>query len=181
MRMPSPPIARIGMGAAALVGAFASAYLLDVYLTGGPIVCGAAQSGCDAVRASGYAYVFGLIPRPALGLLFYGMIFCLLVTRSATQAHALRLRQLSYFLAAFGVFESGYLILIQALVIEAFCLWCLMSGAATFFIGGLAILDRPERHHEMSSFREMRAYLVMFLIYAPLASGLFWWLTRIAH
>jgi hypothetical protein len=56
-----------------------------------------------------------------------------------------------------------------------------MSGAAAFFIGGLAILDRPERHHEMSSFREMRAYLVMFLIYAPLAAGLFWWLTRIGH
>src|SRR5688572_30517613 len=113
MKMPSPPIARIGIAAAALVGAFASAYLLDAYLTGGPIVCGAAQGGCDAVRASGWAYMFGVIPRPALGLLFYGFIFSLLVVRTSTEMHALRLRQLTHVLAAFGLFESVYLILLQ--------------------------------------------------------------------
>jgi len=168
------------MGVATLVGAFVSAYLLDAYLTGGPIVCGAAQGGCDAVRASGRAYMFGVIPRPAFGLLFYGLIFILLVTRTSTERHALRLRQLTHALAAFGLFESLYLIALQAFVIHAFCAWCLMSAAATFFIAAFALLDKAERHHGMSAFREMRAYLVMFLIFAPIASFLFWWLTRVA-
>jgi hypothetical protein len=56
-----------------------------------------------------------------------------------------------------------------------------MSAAATFFIAAFALLDKPERHHGMSAYREMRVFLIMFLIYAPLAAGLFWWLTRVAH
>jgi uncharacterized membrane protein len=125
--------------------------------------------------------VFGVIPRPALGLLFFGGLFSLLVIRTSTEKHALRLRQLTHVVAAFGLFESIYLLLLQAFVIKAFCLWCLMSAAATFFIAAFALLDKPERHHGMSAFREMRVFLLMFLIYAPLAAGLFWWLTRLKH
>lgn len=167
------------MAAAALVGAFASAYLLDVYLTGGPIVCGIDGSkGCDIVRASQWAYVFGVIPRPLLGLFFYAPLFVLLCVRASTTKYADRLRQLTSVWAAIGVFESVYLLLIQAVAIKAFCLWCVTSAVCAFVIGAMAIYDRKEEIHSMSPFREMRVYLMMFLAYAPLAAAAFWFLTR---
>ena len=47
----------------ALVGLFVSTYLLVVYVTGGPIVCGAVH-GCDVVRASTWAKTVFDLPRP---------------------------------------------------------------------------------------------------------------------
>lgn len=175
-----PPYARIAMAVAALVGAFASAYLLDVYLTGGPIACGlGASKGCDIVRASEWAYVFGVIPRPALGLFFYTFLFVLLCVRTSTAKHADRLRQLTHVWAAAGVVESVYLILVQAIAIKAYCLWCIMIAICAFVTGAMAIYDRKEVVHAMSPYREMRAYLLLFLAFAPLASLAFWYLTRI--
>ncbi len=174
-----PPHARLLIGIAALVGAFVSAYLLDVYLTGGPIICGVGdvQHGCDAVRASGWAYVLGVIPRPALGLGFYASLFLLLCLRASTTKHADRLRQLTWVLAAVGAFESIYLFLIQAVAIRAYCIWCLTSTVCCLLIAGLAFFDRKERTHSMQPFRELRAYLWIFLAYAPVAAVLFWALT----
>lgn len=178
-RLIKPPQARIVMAGAALVGAFVSAYLLDVYVRNAPIVCGLnGPGGCDAVRASEWAYVFGVIPRPALGFAFFTAMFVLLCVRASTTAHADRLRQLTMVFAAFGAFESVYLIGIQAIAIKAYCLWCLASAAATFVIAGMAIYDRAEEPRSMSAFRELRWYLLMFIAYAPLAAFLFLVLTR---
>ncbi len=169
------------MAAAALVGAFASAYLLDVYVTGAPIVCGVnGPGGCDTVRASGWAYVFGILPRPLLGLAFFAPFFALLCIRAATPNHADRLRQLTKVLAAIGAFESVYLILIQAFAIKAYCVWCLTISAASFVIAGMAIYDRKEDPRSMSAFRELRWYLLMFIAYAPLAAFLFLFLTGLS-
>lgn len=166
------------MGAAALVGAFVSAYLLDKYVTGGPIACGLDPSaGCDIVRASKWAYVFDVIPRPALGLVFYAPFFVLLCVRAITDKYANRLRQLTRVLAAIGAIESVYLVLLQAFTIKAYCLWCIASSAAAFVIAAMAIYDKKEDLRSMSAFRETRWYLVMFLIYAPVAAIVFWFLT----
>ncbi len=168
------------MAVAALVGAFASAYLLDVYLTGGPIVCGLdGPSGCDAVRASDWAYVLGVIPRPLLGLAFFAFLFTLLSIRAATPKHADRLRQLVKVLAAIGAIESVYLILVQAIAIKAYCIWCLSVSSASFVIAGMAIYDRKEDPRSTSAFRELRWYLLIFIAYAPLAAFLFLFLTRL--
>lgn len=177
-----PPYARLLMGAVALIGAFVSAYLLDVYLTGGPIVCGLgeAQGGCDTVRASSWAYVFGVIPRPLLGLGFFALFFLLLCLRASTTKYADHLRQLTWVLAAAGAFESIYLFLIQAVAIKAYCIWCLASSVSCLLIAAFAFYDRKEEVHTMAPFREMRSYLWMFLIYAPFAAGLFLALTRVA-
>ncbi len=168
------------MAGAALVGAFVSAYLLDVYVRNAPIVCGLnGPGGCDAVRASEWAYVFGVIPRPALGLAFFAPFFVLLCIRAATDKYADRLRQLTKVLAAIGAFESVYLILLQAFAIKAYCLWCLASSVCAFVIAGMAIYDVKEEHRSMSAFRELRWYLLMFIAYAPLAAFLFLVLTRL--
>jgi uncharacterized membrane protein len=168
------------MAVAALVGAFASAYLLDVYVRNAPIVCGLdGPGGCEAVRASEWAYVFGVIPRPLLGLAFFAPFFVLLCIRAATPKHADRLRQLTKVLAAIGALESVYLILVQAIAIKAYCVWCLTVSAASFVIAGMAIYDKKEDPRSMSAFRELRWYLLMFIAYAPLAAFLFLVLTRL--
>lgn len=174
-----PPHARLFMGVVALVGAFISAYLLDVYLTGGPIVCGigGVEGGCSTVRASSWAYVFGVIPRPALGLGFFTVFFLLFCLRASTTKYAKHLRQLTWVLAAAGAFESIYLFLIQAVAIKAYCIWCLASSVCCLLIAAFSFYDRKEEVHTMAPFREMRSYLWMFLIYAPLAAGLFFALT----
>ena len=77
MKLLTPHQARVTMVVALFVGLFASAYLLYTYVTGGPIAC-ALVSGCEIVRASKWAYTWG-IPRPLLGILFYAGLFALLV------------------------------------------------------------------------------------------------------
>ena len=176
--MIKPVHARLVMAATALVGAFVSAYLLDVYLTGGAIICGAVQHGCDAVRASRWAYVLDTVPRPALGLAFYAAFFVLLCLRPSIRKHAYRLRQLTWVLAAVGAFESVYLFLIQAVAIKAYCLWCLASSVCCLIIAACAFFDRKESVSAAAAAQELRAYLWLFLGYAPLAAGLFWYLTR---
>lgn len=175
-----PIHARLVMAAAALVGAFVSAYLLDVYLTGGAIICGAANHGCDAVRASRWAYVLDLFPRPALGLAFYAAFFVLLCLRASTSKHADRLRQLTWVVAAVGAFESVYLFLIQAVAIKAYCLWCLASSVCCLIIAACAFFDRKEKPSSQAASQELRAYLWLFVGYAPLAAVLFWYLTRLS-
>jgi len=58
--------------ALSLLGLFDSLYLLWVYTSPSrPILC--LGWGCDAVRASSYAHLFGL-PLPALGVASYALL-----------------------------------------------------------------------------------------------------------
>ena len=77
--MPERRIAIIG----ALLGAFASAYLLVDYVFGSGICL--TGSGCDVVRASAFAYPLG-IPMPLFGLAFYLAAVALLLRASAPLA-----------------------------------------------------------------------------------------------
>ena len=64
----------------ALLGAFASAYLLVDYVFGSGICL--TGSGCDVVRASAFAYPLG-IPMPLFGLAFYLAAVALLLRSPA--------------------------------------------------------------------------------------------------
>ncbi len=75
--MPERRIAIIG----ALLGAFASAYLLVDYVFGSGICL--TGSGCDVVRASAFAYPLG-IPMPLFGLAFYLAAVALLLRASGS-------------------------------------------------------------------------------------------------
>src|SRR6187401_2035450 len=77
--VPERRIAIIG----ALLGAFASAYLLVDYVFGSGVCL--TGSGCDVVRASAFAYPLG-IPMPLFGLAFYLTAVALLLRASAPLA-----------------------------------------------------------------------------------------------
>ena len=127
-----------------LIGLAISSYLLYVYMTGGPIICGVeGYHGCDIVRASKWAYM-GPIPRPALGILFYAAAISLIVFSLTTKKYTKQARTGLILLAAFGAIESLYLVGIQAFAIKAYCLWCLTSAGSSFVLLGASLTQAKE-------------------------------------
>lgn len=151
---------RVWMASWLALGLFASAYLLVVYVTGGPIVCGA-EGGCELVRASTWAFL-GPVPRPLLGLAFYVAMLGLLLLRALTPWRESRLRWLMLLLAFVGLIESVHLFFVQWLDIKAFCLWCLVSGLATLGVFLSAIFDRTSLT-ESQRLADLRGYALVFV------------------
>jgi protein-disulfide isomerase/uncharacterized membrane protein len=146
----------------ALLGLFASLYLTITYLTGKPIVCGIV-SGCEAVRASEWATTFG-IPRPILGLAFYGALIFSLAVRTYAPRHRPEFWKSMTLLATFfGFVESGFLTLVQLYEIQAFCLWCIVSAVAATGLFGLSLFESEERLPDSLVARELKW---MFLAFA---------------
>ncbi len=167
-----------------LIGLFASIYLLIVYTSGAPIVCGLVH-GCDVVRSSEWAHFYG-IPRPALGVVFYAFMLGLLVVRMVMSRSSFGkwLNMLSRIVVLIGLVESIDLIYIQAVDIKAFCTWCLVSAAvtavlfvATFFDADRALEKAWEnRELKIQFFLLLAGVLVgtiaiWFLVYAPTTSS----------
>ncbi len=147
----------------ALLGLFASIYLLVVYVSGGPIVCGIV-SGCDAVRASAWAYIYG-IPRPIFGVIFYLAIIFLMAIRAAwPRWQWVHVDRAILALAIIGVFESGQLTLVELLDIKAFCMWCLISALATVLVLICAFFIPRERLNAEESIHMLKRLFVSFAI-----------------
>lgn len=160
----------------ALVGLFASIYLLVVYTSNAPILCGVG-SGCDVVRASEWAYVLDGIPRPLLGVIFYSGLIALLVVRTAMpQWFTKWLYWLTMLAATVGILESIHLFWIQYALIEAFCNWCLVSGVSTLVIFAVAFGDRRTVLTHDESLAELQWQLITLT--AAFVAGVvgLWWL-----
>lgn len=168
-----PRKARFTMAIAALVGLFASAYLFYEYVTGGSIAC-ALVSGCDVVRASVWAKVFG-VPRPFFGLLYYAVLFQLLVIRAALTKWAKPLHAFTMMVSVVGFLESAVLFIVQWLDLKAFCFWCLLSGLSSTVIFFASLWDRPQREQsDEQRAVELRDYLWLLIGYIPLVMILFY-------
>jgi protein-disulfide isomerase/uncharacterized membrane protein/rhodanese-related sulfurtransferase len=127
-----------------LLGLFDALYLLWVYTSPSrPIVC--LGSGCDAVRASSYAHLFGL-PLPAFGVASYAFLGLLIFAEVLVSP---RLgRAIQYAVAAIscaGFLFSIYLTSLEAFVIHAWCAWCVVSALVMtgIFFMSLVELRRP--------------------------------------
>jgi protein-disulfide isomerase/rhodanese-related sulfurtransferase/uncharacterized membrane protein len=123
-----------------LLGLFAALYLLWTYISPSrPMVC--IGGGCDAVRASAYAYPWG-VPMPVFGVAGYVLIILLMIAQPLVDSGAARLAR--YALAAgttFGFLFSAYLDYLQGFVIHAYCTWCVTSGVILTALCGLALYD----------------------------------------
>ncbi len=164
---------RVWMAAAYAIGWFASAYLLYVYITGGPIACGATH-GCDVVRASSWAYV-GPIPQPLFGVAFYTGMLTLLVARSISASREKTLWRLIQIGAVFGFLESLLLFFVQWLDVRAFCTWCLVSGVAAT-IGCMMMLLDKERLTTKEREADLLSYTIVLLALAGIGMPMFLWL-----
>ena len=108
-------------------GALVSGYLGVKRLTGGNLAC-TRWAECDVVNNSVYAKIYG-VPVAFIGLAGYLVLMCLAVaalqTEGATQR---RLLTLGFLLALGGFGFSVYLTYLELYVIEAICVWCVISA-----------------------------------------------------
>ena len=145
----------------ALVGLFASMYLFITYVSGKPIACGILQ-GCEIVRASKWAYTFGL-PRPLFGVIFYLGIVFLLAFRAYNPAWRPRYWRMALLACTTaGLIESGFLTIVQWLDIHAFCTWCVTSAIAATILFALSLFDGREPTAKGAIVNELRNTFVIF-------------------
>jgi uncharacterized membrane protein len=110
---------RATAGIVALAGIVVAAYLTWVHYDEGALVC-VAGGGCETVQQSSYAEI-AVLPVALLGLVSYTIVLGLIVwdTPYARLGAAA--------LAFVGLAFSVYLLVLQLVVIDAVCVWCLAN------------------------------------------------------
>ncbi len=132
---------RMAVATLALFGFLLAMYLWlwKIGLLGG-IACG--TGSCEAVQFSEHAVMFG-IPVAFFGVV--GYLGLLITSLAGLQPAWIDRREPAILLATIsgvGVAFSGYLTYLEAVVIEAWCRWCLVSAAiiGMIFLTALAEL-----------------------------------------
>ncbi len=110
---------RVGVALVALAGVGVAGYLTYVHYQPAALIC-TAGGGCETVQESSYAELFG-IPVALLGLLGYVTVLVLVAWDSELA------RTLAAAIALTAVGFAVYLIALQAFVIDAWCVWCLVN------------------------------------------------------
>ena len=110
---------RVAVGAVALAGLAVAGYLTYVHYRPEALVC-TATGGCETVQQSEYATLAG-IPVALLGLLAYATVLVLTIVDTALT------RMLTAAIALSAAGFAAYLIVLQAFVIDAWCIWCLVN------------------------------------------------------
>ncbi len=124
-------------------------------------------TGCDVVRASSYAHLWGL-PLPVYGVAMYAVLALLIFAEGLVGAR--RARGIRFGVAAIsgaGFIASLYLSGIEAFVLHAWCAWCVVSALAISFILMLAVLEirRPAPSPEpAAAVAEARRLLIVSIV-----------------
>jgi uncharacterized membrane protein len=110
---------RLAVAAVAATGVVVAGYLTYVHYRPGALIC-TGGGGCEAVQDSSYAEIAG-IPVALLGLLAYLAVLVLV----AWDSELARTLAAAVALSAAGF--AVYLVVVQAFVIDAWCVWCLVN------------------------------------------------------
>ncbi len=114
-----------GLVLASFIGVVASLYLTFVHYQGVVPRCYLVQ-GCGAVQTSQYSVVLG-VPVALLGTVYFALMFYLGIGLTATRKRRL---VITYkVLAYLGALAAIPLFLLQAVVLKAFCTYCLVTEA----------------------------------------------------
>jgi uncharacterized membrane protein len=133
-----PPVPKLAVAAAliALIGLVDSIYLTVHHFTAEPVPCSLLE-GCEQVLTSSYAEIAG-IPLAAFGAAAYFVAFSLAVLTAFGDARMWRIFGVQVTLMALF---SAWLVYVQAVIIGAFCQFCLVSAATTFTLFLLFIIS----------------------------------------
>lgn len=117
--------------ALSLFGIADSWYLFQSAATDTALSCdiGAGLDGCNIVAQSPYSSFLGL-PLALYGVGFFGVLFTLSLALYALPTRMLY--RALYALTAFGALASLVFLFIQFFLIQALCIYCLLSAAAAF-------------------------------------------------
>jgi uncharacterized membrane protein len=115
----SDRVLRAGVALVALAGVAVAGYLTYVHYQPDALIC-TSGGGCETVQASSYAELVG-IPVAVLGLFAFLAVLVLVAWDSELA------RTLAAAIALTGVGFAVYLVVLQAFVIDAWCVWCLAN------------------------------------------------------
>jgi uncharacterized membrane protein len=124
---------------ASAAGLVISAYLLSIRLIGVPAICGPALGpfgGCSKVEASAWSSI-GPIPVAAIGVIGSAVLLVATIMHARNRSEGILAVWLFAALAGAAI-EVG-LIAIQAFVIGAWCVWCLLYGS-TVLVGAASVI-----------------------------------------
>jgi predicted DsbA family dithiol-disulfide isomerase/uncharacterized membrane protein len=131
----------------ALIALAASAALFVDYTAPSPAYC-SPGAGCSVVRASGFGYVLG-VPVPLIGLLGFGGMYAVSLASSR-----LRDRFLAP-MAYAGAVAAVVFIALQAVIIHAFCVYCVVVDTTAIATAGAAYgLSRALRADKTAKLRD---------------------------
>jgi uncharacterized membrane protein len=133
-----------------LVGAAYAGFVISLYLTfvhyRGYVSPCYVVHGCEQVQTSKYAVIAG-IPLALLGTVFFGLMFYLGI--ALLTGSRLRVVQVYKVLAFLGALAIIPLFLLQAIVLKAFCTYCVATEAVMLFLWVVSFfLAAPERDAE---------------------------------
>jgi uncharacterized membrane protein len=132
-----------------LLGILVTSYLSYSYLFGGVMVCYA--TGCDSVRAFAYTLPMGKF-IPALGLSYYIVVFGLIFAEAAASIQLKPIIvKLIFWISAFALTFSLFLILVSIYKIGETCMWCLVSFCLVtglFFITDRVMKNNIRNNYE---------------------------------
>ena len=133
------------LAALAYAGFVVSTYLTIVHYRGYVSPCYVVQ-GCETVQTSKYSVVLG-VPVALAGAVFFGLVFYLAV--GLLRSRRLQLVRAFKVLAFLGALAIIPLFLLQAIVLKAFCSYCLATEVIMLAIWILSfLLAAPERSGE---------------------------------
>lgn len=148
-----PPGNRMAVALLSLVGLFVSLYMLahSLGLTG-PVVCGLGD--CATVQASEYAWI-GPIPVAGLGVGGYTALLALAllgIQPGFRESRAIPL--LLVVGAVVGVAFSAWFTYLEAAVINAWCMWCVVSAVVMVLVFVAVIPELGRLRGPSSSIQE---------------------------
>lgn len=124
---------RLALATVALAGVAVAGYLTYVHYRPESLIC-TGGGGCETVQESGYAELLG-IPVALLGLGAYLVVLVLVLWDTPLA------RTLAAAVGLAGLGFAAYLVLLQAFVIDAWCVWCLVNDLGIVpLLAGLAVV-----------------------------------------
>jgi uncharacterized membrane protein len=126
-----------------IIGIFDTVYLTIKRYTHSNIGCSIFE-GCDLVTTSSHSAILG-VPVAVLGIVFYTTVFVLsvLYLRSKNKVFIKSLLGLS----SIGFLMSIWFVYTQAFVLNAFCLYCLVSAGLSTTIFILSLIAMVKFKH----------------------------------
>ena len=121
-----------------LIGFADAAYLTANHYLGTSLNCSLFE-GCEVVTTSVYATVAG-VPIALVGALYYLLIF--VATIAYFDTGNLRIMRFAAYFTVLGFLASLWLLYLQLFVIEALCMYCLLSlvTSTILFLLGLLVI-----------------------------------------
>jgi uncharacterized membrane protein len=124
-----------------VIGFFDSLYLVITHFTNDSVICDGVNK-CDLVLTSSYSTLFG-IPVALFGVLFYSTIIIIAsIMKNETKINSRIITNLLSISTSLALFASIWFLYLQIYVINAYCVYCLISALVSSILFILAILNR---------------------------------------